>query len=410
MKMKISLRPPSALRGRWRALTVLAALAAGAAVLLPPALGERVPVLSVGQGELRQAIVASGRVRTPQRVEVASQIGGRVLAVDVREGDRVAVGARLVQLDEAEWQAARQQAQATLVQSEVKRRQLGELGLPVAEQGLRQAEANLAQAERQFGRVRELVARGFYSPTQLDDAQRALEVARSQRETAALQVASSRPGGSDVRLAANAVEQARAGLALATARQGYARIDAPVAGTVLTRTVEPGDTIQAGRVLLTLAPAGDTELVAQIDEKSLGLLRLGQPAQVSADAYPEQRFRAELSFIAPSVDAQRGSVEIRLRVPEPPAYLRHEMTVSIDIEAARRGDAVLAPLEGVRDAQTAAPWVLVVRDGVAVRQTVRLGIRGDSVVEVLEGLAAGEALIPARANVAEGRRVRPAAG
>ena len=116
------------------------------------------------------------------------------------------------------------------------------------------------------------------------------------------------------------------------------------------RSIEPGDTAQPGKALLTLAPNGDTELTAQIDEKNFGLLALGQNAHVSADAYPGEQFPATLSYIAPSIDALRGSVEIRLAVPQPPATLRHEMTVSIDIEAARRPDALSLPCDSLHEA------------------------------------------------------------
>ncbi len=366
--------------------------------------GERVEGAVVERGELRQAVVASGRVRTPQRVEVAGQITGRVTRVAVREGDAVAVGQVLLQLDDAEWQAGVAQARATLTQAESRLQQIGEAGLPLAEQSLRQAEANARQAERQFQRVGELVSKGFYSPAQLDDAQRARDVAASQLQAARIQAENNRPQGSEARVARSNVEQARAALAVAEARLAYATLRAPVAGRVLTRSVEPGDTAQPGKALLTLAPNGDTELTAQIDEKNFGLLALGQNARVSADAYPGEHFPATLSYIAPSIDAQRGSVEIRLAVAQPPAYLRHEMTVSIDIETARRPDALSIPCDSVREAG-GPPWAMAVRDGRTVRQPVRLGLRGAGRCEVLAGLNEGEAVLPASAALGEGRRV-----
>ena len=385
-------------------LALLLGAAALAAVAYFGLRGHRVEVALVERGELHQAVVASGRVRTPQRVEVASQITGRVTAVAVREGDAVAAGQVLLQLDAAEWQASVAQARASLAQAESRLRQIGEASLPLAEQTLRQAEANARQAERQHQRVGELVAKGFYSPAQLDDAQRARDVAASQLQAAQIQAANNRPQGSEVRVARSNVDQAGAALAVAEARLAYATLRAPVAGRVLTRNVEPGDTAQPGKALLTLAPDGDTELTAQIDEKNFGLLTLGQSAQVSADAYPGERFSATLSYIAPSIDALRGSVEIRLAVPHPPAYLRHEMTVSIDIEAARRPDALSLPCDSVREAG-GQPWVMTVRDGCTVRQPVKLGLRGAGRCEVVEGLNEGEVVLPASATLGEGRRV-----
>ena len=367
---------------------------------------ETVNVALVEEGPLRQAIVASGRVRTPERIVVSAQIAGRVQAVEVREGDALAPGQALLRLDEREWGAAVAQAGAAVVQGEARLRQLRELGLPVAEQALRQAEATALQAQRHHRRVQELVARGFYSQAQLDEARRALDVADSQVRSARLQRASQQPGGSEIELARSALEQARAALAAAETRLSYATLRAPVAGTVLTRNVEAGDTVQPGTPLMTIAPAGATELTVQIDEKNLALLHPGQAALASADAYPGERFAAVLAYIAPSVDAQRGSVEVRLRVPEPPPYLRHEMTVSLDIEAARRERTLAVPAAAVRESGGAQPWVLVVRDGRTARQPVRLGIRGAGRVEVLEGLAAGEAVVPAPADVPAGRAVR----
>jgi HlyD family secretion protein len=343
-------------------------------------------------------------VRTPQRVEVASQITGRVTGVAVREGDAVTAGQVLLQFDAAEWQASVAQARASLAQAESRLQQIGEASLPLAEQSLRQAEANARQAERQYQRVGELVAKGFYSPAQLDDAQRARDVAASQLQAAQIQAASNRPQGSEVRVARSNVEQARAALAVAEARLAYATLRAPVAGRVLTRSVEPGDTAQPGKALLTLAPNGDTELTAQIDEKNFGLLALGQNARVSADAYPGEHFPARLSYIAPSIDALRGSVEIRLAVAQPPATLRHEMTVSIDIEAARRPDALSLPCDSLHEA-AGQPWVMAVRDGRTVRQPVKLGLRGAGRCEVVDGLSEGEAVLPASATLGEGRRV-----
>lgn len=399
------LRARPALTGGVVLATVLAL------ALTPRLLAPQVLVVSARPGELLQSVVASGKVRSPQRVELASQISGRVHQVAVCEGQTVAAGELLIQLDAGEWQAAVAQAAASLAQSQTRLGQMRQLAQPLAEQAQVQAAVNLAQARRNFERTRYLAAKGFYSKNQLDDAQRNLDLAASQLTTAQLQTRSNQAGGSDYRLAQVAVDQARASLALAESRLAYARILAPVAGTVLTRSVDPGHTAQPGKVLMTLSPAGDTELVVQIDEKNLGLLRPGQKAQASADAYPERQFSAEINFISPAVDPLRGSVEVRLRVPQPPAYLRQEMTVSIDVETARLADALLVPADAVRDAASRQPWVLVVRDGVVQRQEIELGARSAGMVEIRRGLAAGEQLIPdSQPAPPAGSRVRTVAG
>jgi HlyD family secretion protein len=86
--------------------------------------------------------------------------------------------------------------------------------------------------------------------------------------------------------ALSSVGQARAALAAAEARLAEHTLRAPAAGTVIARSVEEGDTVQPGRPLLVLSRPGRTEIVAPVDEKNLALLAPGQPALVSADAYP----------------------------------------------------------------------------------------------------------------------------
>jgi HlyD family secretion protein len=168
--------------------------------------------------------------------------------------------------------------------------------------------------------------------------------------------------------------------------------------------------VQPGQVLMTLSPAGDTELVVQIDEKNLSLLQLGQKAIGSADAYPGQTFAAELGYINPSVDATRGSVQVKLKVPDPPAYLRQDMTVSVEIEVARRPRALAVSTDAIRDVTSLHPWVLKVNSSRAKRQPVRIGVRGDNTIEIIDGLAAGDLVIPAtNKTVSEGQRVRAAA-
>jgi len=183
---------------------------------------------------------------------------------------------------------------------------------------------------------------------------------------------------------------------------------APVDGTLIARNVERGDTVQPGKVLMVLSPDGETQLVVQIDEKHLNLLKIGQTAWVSTDAYPDQRFTAELMYINPGVDAQRGSVEVKLRVPEPPAYLRQDMTVSVDIEVAKRHQAVLVPTEAVHSLDSNEPWVMKIVSGKTARTPIRLGLRSQGMCEVLDGLRVGDEVL-ANANLAvnDKARVRP---
>ncbi len=403
----------------WRALAAWPrAHAWGAALLLAAALGiavvlwyfvldKSVATYAVVRGDLLQSVVASGQVITPQRASIAAEITGRVARVPVAEGDTVRRGQVLIELDQADERAALDQARAALAQADAKLRQIANLALPAAEQALRQARANLTQAQRAWQRTSDLIAKNFVSRAQLDDAQRNLDVAESQLRAAELQVASERPGGSDFALAQAARREAQTAIGVAQAKLDATVLHAPADGVLIGRSVEPGDVAQPGKELMVLAPAGETQIVVNIDEKNLGKLAIGRKALVSADAFPGESFHAELFYLNPGVDPVRGSVQAKLRVPDPPAYLRQDMTVSVDIAVGQRKDVLIVPADALHDAGTAHPWVLVVRGGRTVRQSVTLGMRGDAAVEVLTGVSAGDALVPTtNGAVAAGQRAR----
>lgn len=344
--------------------------------------------------DLVRTVVASARVQAPHSVELGSQVTGTVRQVLVEEGQQLQAGQTLVMLDATEAQANWQAADLAVQQAAARLRQLQEVQAPAARESERQAEANLVQIRANHARQQDLFRQGFIGQAALDEARRALQVAEAQARAATLQRQSGDPQGADLALARTTLDQARASALAAKARLDYMTLKAPVAGTLVNRSVEPGQVVQAGKVLLLLAPGGASELVAQIDERNLSLLQVGQVAQASADAYADQRFEARVNEISPGVDAQRGSVEVKLAVPTPPAYLRQDMTVSVEIEVARRPQVLSLPLEAVIQPDTAQPWAWVLDGGDRLqRRDLKLGLRAGGVVEVKQGLVAGERVL-----------------
>ncbi|MFN7782144.1 MAG: efflux RND transporter periplasmic adaptor subunit [Lysobacterales bacterium] len=355
--------------------------------------GPEVTVYAVERGPLLANVVATGRVQTPSRVTLGSEIAGVLVERGVTDGDRVAPGQVIARLRDDELRARLHEAEAALAQLELRQR-------PESQAALREARARAQQARREAERLATLVARGLVAKEQAEQAQETREIAEAQAARAATVAEALAPGGVEEKLL-------RERIATATALLARADVRSLVAGTVLRRLAEPGDVLSAGRGIVEVAVDGPTEIVAQVDERNLDRLALGQPALVSADAFPERREPGEVSFISPAVDPQTGTVEVRVRVPEPPAYLRQDMTVSIDVEVGRREDALSLPLDALRNPRAGAAEVLAVREGRVERVTVRTGLRGLGRVEVLEGLPAGDFVLPARAVVEPGARVRP---
>ncbi|MCC6622103.1 MAG: efflux RND transporter periplasmic adaptor subunit [Deltaproteobacteria bacterium] len=400
-------RPPR--KRRWLRWALLVVLLGGAVTWFtrPRWHGVPVEVVAPTRGTVVETLVSSGRVLAPSRVTIASSIVGLVSRVEAREGDRVARGQVLLQLQDDEARAAVERAEAALAGIEARRADLAKRRGPTARELLTQARASLAQAEADHARNAEL-ARGSALPAaELERSQTALTLARSRLRAAEIEARSARPDGpEDAALDAQEAET-KAALEAARARLALHTATSPVDGVVLARDVEPGSVVSPGVPLIVLAEAGRDRLVIEPDEKNLRVLALGQPALASADAFPDRRFAATVSWIAASVDPRRGTVEVHLALASPQDFLKADMTVSVEIEVARKADALTVPRAVVRDLATEAPWVMIVEGEHAKRQPVTLGLRGDEAVEITTGLTAdARVVVPSPSLPAEGARVR----
>lgn len=377
---------------RYKILLIIVLLLAVVFALFRWWQGPVVPGYTLSAMPLVQNVVATGRVATVSRAQVGSEISAVVLQRLVQEGDQVKPGDLLVVLKSDELLAQVRQAELALTELASSRR-------PQAAAELASAKAQLEQASREATRRRNAEA-GILSREEVEQAVEAERVARNNYETARVKAAA---------LAAGQVEEAslREQLAVAQAQLAKTKIRAAVAGTVLTRDVEPGDLVQPGQTLFTIALTGNTEIRVPLDERNLPQLALQQNATVISDAYPDQSFPARINFIAPSIDPQRGTVEVRLTVNPVPDFLRQDMTVSVNVETAKRARALAIPNDALSSIKGDKAVVLMVRDGKVQRQQITLGLRGLAMSEVKSGLSEGDqVLADAESSLEDGTRVR----
>lgn len=363
-------------------------------------------VTRVQRSDLTQQIIATGRINAPARIDMGSEVTATIAAVLVQEGQSVKAGEVLVQLADTEARAALAQAQASQAESVARLAQIAQVAAPVASASVAQADISLRNAETEYRRASELVAQGFYSQQRLDEAQRLRDTARSALAAARTQAQSQQQGGAEVVLAQTRRVQADAAVQAAQARLQRLRLSSPVDAVVLSRNAEPGALAQPGKILLSLAAQGSLRVDAAVDEKHLAFLKPGLAARAVADAYPAHPFEARLAWVSPAVDANRGTVEVRLSLPQVPPFLRPDMTVSVDMTVGQRPQVLVLDAGAVRGLDTPQAWVLALREGIATRVPVQLGLRGTGTVEISSGLQEGEAVILVTEKVAEGERVR----
>lgn len=355
--------------------------------------GPLLPSYTVASMPIVQTVVATGRVMTVSRAQVGSEITGVILKRLVQEGDRVSRGDLLLVLKSDEIVAQVKQAETALTELATSRH-------PQAAVDLANAKVQLDQAIREANRRRNLSESGSLSTEAKEQADKAERVARNNFESARLAATALAPGNVEEKLL-------RERLAALQAQLARTQVRAEVAGTVLTRNVEPGDLVQPGRTLLTIALDGSTEIRVPFDERNLPQLALQQHAVVIADAYPDKPFPARINFIAPSIDPQRGTVEVRLAVDPVPEFLRQDMTVSVNIETAKRDRALAIPNDALTNVQGNQASVLLVRNGKIQHQPITLGLRGLAISEVIAGLKAGDHILANPvSSLTDGTRVR----
>ncbi|MBV6271718.1 efflux RND transporter periplasmic adaptor subunit [Alcaligenaceae bacterium CGII-47] len=377
-------------KGKWAFAAVVLLMGIGL-VAYRAWLGPVVPAYQLVNRPLVQYVVATGRVTSESRVQVGVEITGVVTDRPVREGEHVVRGQVLIRLRADELLARQREALASLAQLKDVRR-------PRAMADLRRAEAQLAQARREVKRRQALLASNATPREEKERAEQALAITLAAAEQARIDAASLGRGQSEEALIQARLDAAEAALSKTVLRAQFS-------GTVLTHNVEPGDLVQPGTVLLEIAHDDGVEILVPVDERNLGLLRIGQQAVCIADAYPLQQFAAVVHRIAPTVDAQRGTVDVRLAIKNLPDNLRDDLTVTATIETGRQPSALALPNDALfnRHGPQASVWRIY--HGVAREARVSLGLQGGAMTEVTSGLQEGD-WVSTSVDLAEGARVR----
>jgi HlyD family secretion protein len=259
---------------------------------------------------------ASGTVEAVE-ADLGFNLPGRIASIAVREGDAVAQGEVLAQLDAAELQA-RQEAMAAQV--EAARAVLSEMEagarteeVAQARSAVRAAEQRRDDARRDLDRAETLYAGGAISQEALDKARTVHEVAAEGLDQARDQLAIVRTGPRVERIAAQraSVAAAEAALREIEARLANATVKAPFAGRITIRHREPGETVQPGQPVVTLMDLKDRWVQIYVPEDRIGTVSIGQAATITSDSYPDREYGGVVSFIASEAEFTPRNVQTK---------------------------------------------------------------------------------------------------
>lgn len=370
--------------------------------------------LAAAEADLRQAAAAplpSERRRLEAQLEQAERVGeARVYQAQERVR-QLEAGYRREEIQEAEAELSRAMAAADLARADFARAERLHSDGAISAADLDRARAALRTAEQATAAARSRLdlLRAGTREEEVIQGRAALRAAQAEaegnreaaRQALATLLATPRP---EVIAAARArVVQARAALDRAEQQKRKAALVAPFAGVATDVPVEDGDAVSPGQTAIRLVELQDPEIEVETDEQNLALLRLGQEAVVTSEAYPGRSFKAALKDLGARSNPERGTLLIRLRPVESPDWLRSDLTVDVNVLLGE-SPRLLLPASAVNVTGGRAT-VAIAEDGRAVEREVVLGESGLQGVVVIKGIAEGEAVI-ADGAVRPGARVR----
>ena len=357
---------------------------------------------AIGKRELVSVVTASGKIESDTKVDLSADITGRIVKINVKEGDMVQKGQLLIQIDPAQYQSIVSRAEAFLQTSEA---------------NLLQAQTNRDQAKRQLDRASDLrkANPNLIAAETVEQAQQAFDVAVANYAATKSQV-----------------DQAKAALSESRSNLSKTTLYAPISGRVTRLAVEEGEVAVPGTfsretgLLLTIADLSVILAKVDVDETDVVRLSLGDSVSVAIDAFPDTSFIGRVTKIGNSAKLAASSgasqdravdFQVEVRLENPPEDIRPDLSATARIVTDTRKDALSIPIIALtvrehedlpNELKPAAPapgdtgkggkkkereGVFVVRNGIAMFRPVKVGIAGEEHFEVVDGLQAGDTVV-----------------
>ena len=409
---------------KWGVITlIIVALGALAYTFLKPE--ETTPnylTATVEVGDIENNVMASGKVKALNTVDVGAQVSGEVKRLYVEVGDEVQKGDLIAQIDQVTQKNNLSNEQASLEQSEAALQSAQaeslskQAALKSAYSDLASRQSELKQAQSDFARLQDLVAIDAISQqeydtqaTSVETAKAAVANARAAIDTAKAAIATTE---ANINSQQAALRKSRTNVSTAEEDLSYTTIRAPISGTVVSITTEQGTTVNANQTaptLVTLADLSTVRINAQISEADVINVSAGMPAYFNIIGNPDKQYDATLTAIEPAPEqiSSTSSTDAAIyyigyvEVPNPDRLFRIDMTAQIYIIVNEAKNTLLVPSTVIQEKRakekgksTTGKFVRVLKDdGTVEERTVEVGIDNRVNAQILSGLKEGEEVI-----------------
>ncbi|MGQ9630858.1 MAG: efflux RND transporter periplasmic adaptor subunit [bacterium] len=402
--------------------------------------------VSVERVRLRQMsekISALGTVSFKSKVDISSKAMGRIESVLVEEGDEVNEGQVLARIERLPLELERRQREAEL-SSAKSALLLAEARYEIARQNvdrqlkiIAKAEADLEDKKASLDNIsqvlenkKKLLEIGAITQENYDAvktqhttfytkyilAQRDLEIQRMgyrdidiknegykvpddpEKKLEILRRINTKVEAAEVAVAQSRVKDAEAALESLNILLSETTIKAPSKGMVAVKYMEPGEQVRQDSTILTIMDIDEVYIKANIAEKELREVKVGQKVRATLDAYPDESFEGDVHLINPLVDVKSRTAEVRVRIPNSDHRLKPGMFARVNIITENREKSPAVPQSAVLERKNPKSglretFVYVVKEGIAFIKPVEAGIESEGYVEILRGLKEGEVVV-----------------
>jgi HlyD family secretion protein len=371
-----------------------------------------VEVVPVRHGTAAKELKFTGDIEATTEVQVYPKITAKIEEMKVDAGDSVNRGDVIALLESDELQAQLAQAEAALDVAQARWKQM-EVGarpeeLAQAEDLVEKARATLKDTENNYQRMKVLYQQGSIAKRQFETAELSYTVAKTELNSAMERLEMLREGATtEERQALWAqVNQAKAALELARIRLSYARITAPIDGTVSERFLDPGNLAVPSKPLVRIVQMDTVKVIVHFPEDQIQYMAPGIGAQLTVAAYPDKLFQGKIAKLSPTLDPETRMFSAEIKVLNKGGLLRPGMFTRVSLSVDPHPDALLVPKEAVlyreeylgnagssKGEVRRSHYIFVADQGRARMRIVVLGHESGTSVEVSQGLQGGEQIV-----------------
>lgn len=342
-------------------------------------------------------IRATGTLMAEEQADVAAETSGRVVSTPVERGTPISQGAELIRVSATETDAQVKEAEANAAQIEAR------LGLTTggpfdvdAVPEVQNAKAGYDLAQSEFARIRSLVDQRVVSQSEFEQRRTQLEATRQQYEAA-------KNGASQQY---QALQAARARVALARKALADTVVRAPFTGLVAERLVSAGDYVTRGSKVAVVIRINPLRAELTVPEQFISAVAAGQPITFEVDAYAGRQFTGRIRFVSPALKADQRALTVEAIVPNPGNTLKPGLFATARIQQPNQTPAILVPASAVQTAAGTSRVFVVTGDHVEER-VVTLGQAVDTLVELTSGLKPNERVATTNlSQLADGTKVQ----